>query len=114
VVLEVRAPCPFAVLFQPVVLEERVFSPFAVLLEIFPPPRPTVILFTVASAVVTRLPLAVVSRNASILFLRNTTSVLSVVPRKFVDALVPALPRRDHHDAAIAHLAFPVASEVRT
>ena len=83
-----------------------------------PLPRPTVSQFILASAVVTILPVLHAStwrRNASMLFLRNTTSMLSVVPRKLVVAFVPALPRRDHPEAGTAaHRAFPVASEVRT
>lgn len=80
-----------------------------------PLPRPTVIPLIVASAVVTRLPLAPERRNDSILFLLNTRSWLSVVPMNCVSGLVPALPVRAHPEvAATCQVAFPEASEVRT
>ena len=43
---------------------------------------------------------ALVIRSASILFVRNTRSVLSVVPINCVSGLVPALPERDHDESA--------------
>jgi len=69
----------------------------------------------VASAVVIRLPLAPESRNASILFLLNTRSWLSVVPMNCVSGLVPELPVSPHPPPeASCHVALPEASEVRT
>ena len=44
-----RAVYPLAVFQGPVVLEKRAKYPLAVLVTIFPPPRPTVILLIVAS-----------------------------------------------------------------
>lgn len=56
-------------------------------------------------------------RTFSVAFVRITRSTLSVVPRKFVVAVVPAFPRTHHpaNDpvAAVSQLARPVASETR-
>ncbi len=117
-VLVRRAIIPFAVLESPVVLKARAPHPFAVLVEIFPPPLPTLSPLTVASPIVTRLPLAPERRIPSILLRLNTRSILSMVPRKLVPATVPLLPRRDQNDPereaiGVCHVARPVASEMR-
>jgi hypothetical protein len=80
-----------------------------------PLPRPTVIPLILASAVVTRFPLAPERRNDSMLFLLNTRSVLSVVPMNWVSGLVHVLPESPHPlVAAACQVALPDASVVST
>lgn len=99
-------------------LEKSVPLPIAVFVAILPLPRPTVSQCIFASAVVMIEPVLAAPifaiRNASILFLRKTTSMLSVVPRKFVSADSPALPRRDQPPPpaeAHIHLRFVLSHE---
>lgn len=56
-------------------------------------------------------------RATSALFVLNTRSCQSVVPRKLVPATVPELPRRDHTpetDESDTHVARPAASDEST
>jgi hypothetical protein len=80
VVLDWRALFPIAVFSSPMIFIWRAPLPMEVFDRIFHHPLPTVIPLIVASAMVTRLPLAPERRNASILFRLNTRSWLSVVP----------------------------------
>lgn len=88
--------------------------PNAVLELLLLEPRPTVIPFTVASAVVTILLFAPERRNPSILFRLNMRSLLSVVPIKLASISVPELPVRVHALLlSVCQVAFPVVSLVR-
>lgn len=108
--LNPTAPLPITVLYQDEFASIRAPLPITVSVVFFDPPRPTVTPLIVASAVVTRFPLAPERRNDSILFLLNTRSWLSVVPMNCVSGLVPALPVRAHpapaHPAG-CHVAIP-------
>ena len=139
-ILEESAKYPTAEFSYPIVLEERLESPTAVfhldcqgaahplpftlraplpraVFQIREPVNhlPIVTPLIIASAVVTRLPLAPERRNDSILFRLNTRSASSVVPMNCVSGLVPAFPVSPHPPpAASCHVALPEASEVRT
>jgi hypothetical protein len=114
VALFVNAKLPIAVFCpSPEILKPKDDSQKARLLLIFPLPRPTLIPLIVASAVVTRFPLAPERRNDSILFRLNTRSWLLVVPINCPRVIV--FPANPHPDvAADCQLALPSASVVST
>jgi hypothetical protein len=77
--LFLREHAPRAVLLVPLELFSSAPCQIAVFSNIFPPHRPTVKSLIITSEIVTRFH-ALVIRIASMLFVRNTRSVLSVVP----------------------------------
>ena len=105
---------PIATVFAPVVLDLKAQKPKTVFEEILHEPRPRVI------PLMERFPSRALILSLSVLLVRITRSIASVVQRKFVDARVQELPRI--HQSANAPLAaesdcqlpIPLASETST
>ena len=102
---------PIATVFAPVTLDLSAQNPKVVFDEILPEPRPMVM------PLMERFPSRALILSLSVLLVRITRSIASVVQRKFVDARVQVFPILLHSVAlggAACQLAIPVVSLMRT